>query len=265
MTELAIENVVAQTVALLTSYEFELKGYGAGELVSEWLHEYPASWLRLAVIEALYQGRYKVVSVEQILRSWLRRGNPKFHFNHEFESLICSKLPRSLATFENTTMLGSFSVDIMEYEYKTFVPFTIHPSSSFPMGETSPLSTEEWEKSSPASETDNTNNPNLKAETTDKQEKEAHPPVSPDLLEKKHHDLDQGKEETLTSPELMKKLTELAAEKETPLSDEQNKSLSASFISPIHQLTPRADPSQFYSRLKTVAHQSCCQKGKLKN
>jgi hypothetical protein len=86
--------------ALLTHYSFDLSGYNASELVNRWYTQYPVSWLHLAVIEALYQGRYKAISVQQILTFWQRRGQATYHFNMEFERLICSKFPQSLTELE---------------------------------------------------------------------------------------------------------------------------------------------------------------------
>ena len=77
---------------LLANYSFDLGRYTAAELVNQWLSSYPANWVLLAAIEALYQGRYKAKSVEQILTIWMRRQQPLYHFNYEFERLICSKL-----------------------------------------------------------------------------------------------------------------------------------------------------------------------------
>ncbi len=82
--------------ALLVHYSFDLSGYSASELINRWQVQYPIDWLHLAVIEALYQGRYKGISVQQILAFWLRRGQATYHFNMEFERLICSKFPESL-------------------------------------------------------------------------------------------------------------------------------------------------------------------------
>jgi hypothetical protein len=81
---------------LLENYGFELDGETSPTLVARWLDEYDASWIRLAIIEALYLGRYKAISVEHILNLWYGRGQPKFHFTHEFEQLICHRLPKSL-------------------------------------------------------------------------------------------------------------------------------------------------------------------------
>ncbi|MBC6418790.1 MAG: hypothetical protein GDA44_08360 [Prochloron sp. SP5CPC1] len=94
MTELTYDSAVAHTVALLNHYGFDMKGYSAEELIAEWLTVYTAIWIRLAAIEALYQGRYKAISVEQILNCWKRRGSPHFHFNGDFERLISRNLPR---------------------------------------------------------------------------------------------------------------------------------------------------------------------------
>ncbi|NEO86219.1 MAG: hypothetical protein F6J87_18470 [Spirulina sp. SIO3F2] len=90
---------VAQAIALLSHYGFDTKPYTAAERVGHWLDDYEANWIRFAIIEALYQGRYKSISVEHILSMWLRRGQPSQHFNGDFERIICRKLP---AWFQNT-------------------------------------------------------------------------------------------------------------------------------------------------------------------
>lgn len=91
------DSALACAEALLLHYGFEMGGYKAEELVAKWHNDYQANWVRLGVIEALYQGRYKSISVEQILASWNRRGQVMHHFNHEFERLICRKFPQNLA------------------------------------------------------------------------------------------------------------------------------------------------------------------------
>jgi hypothetical protein len=82
---------------LLHHYSFELAGYPVVQQVAIWLEYYPADWLPLAIIEALHQGRYKAISVEQILNLWERRDHPVYHFNHEFERLICGNLPHPVS------------------------------------------------------------------------------------------------------------------------------------------------------------------------
>ncbi|MBN3872964.1 MULTISPECIES: hypothetical protein [unclassified Nostoc] len=85
-------------IALLINYSFDLSGYSANELVERWQTQFPLNWLHLAVIEALYQGRYKGVSVQQILVFWQRRDQATYHFNMEFERMICSKFPQRLTS-----------------------------------------------------------------------------------------------------------------------------------------------------------------------
>ncbi|MCT7975806.1 hypothetical protein [Laspinema olomoucense] len=94
MNKAAHDTVSESAAALLTHYSFDLGGYSTGELIAEWLLEYPAAWVRLATIEALYQGRYKAVSVTHILACWKRRNQALYHFNHEFERLVSSQLPK---------------------------------------------------------------------------------------------------------------------------------------------------------------------------
>lgn len=84
-------------VDLLIHYGFDLGGERAQQLVDRWRATYSAIWVRWAIIEALYQGRYKAISVEQILQLWQRRQQPCYHFNYEFERLVCNKFPRDLS------------------------------------------------------------------------------------------------------------------------------------------------------------------------
>ena len=103
MTEVAA--ISAQVAALLVHYGFDLGGKKAEKLAGEWLTKYPSHWLRLAVIEALYQGRYKAVSVGQILSMWQRLSQPIYHFNGEFERLVCSNFPQD-STWESDVTLS---------------------------------------------------------------------------------------------------------------------------------------------------------------
>jgi hypothetical protein len=108
MTGLVKQSTAINTINLLAHYSFDLGGYTAIELVEHWSSQYPAAWLQAAVVEALYQGRYKAVSVDQILTFWHRRGEPRYHFSHEFERIICSKLPKSL-TGKTDALIGEWS------------------------------------------------------------------------------------------------------------------------------------------------------------
>ncbi|CCQ69774.1 hypothetical protein CWATWH0402_4877 [Crocosphaera watsonii WH 0402] len=81
-----------QIKALLTRYGFETKQIAISELVENWAAYYSVYWIRLAILEALYQGRYKAISVEHILDLWKRLGQPTYHFTHEFERFITGNL-----------------------------------------------------------------------------------------------------------------------------------------------------------------------------
>ena len=85
--------VVREAIALLGYYGFDLAGEAAELFVERALKQVRADWLRLAILEALYQGRYKGISVQQLLELWQRRGMPVQHFNGEFERLMCGSLP----------------------------------------------------------------------------------------------------------------------------------------------------------------------------
>jgi hypothetical protein len=75
-------------IALLQHYSFDLGGYTIRDLTRAWA-DFRPEWVRQAVIEALFQGRYKAVSVTQILYLWERKGEPSYRHNHEFERLVC--------------------------------------------------------------------------------------------------------------------------------------------------------------------------------
>jgi hypothetical protein len=87
----AIEGAVMNAaIALLQRYNFDLGNQCLEDLLSYW-REYDPNWVKMAVIECLYRGRYKAVSVSQVLQGWLRRQQPYCQFNSEFERLICQE------------------------------------------------------------------------------------------------------------------------------------------------------------------------------
>jgi hypothetical protein len=97
----------SETFDLLAYYSFDADRFPQAptkiKVLDCWLKTYPESWVRLALIESLYQGRYKVFCVEQLLAHWHRRGYPVFHFNHEFEDLVCHDVPRNMGQAEIST------------------------------------------------------------------------------------------------------------------------------------------------------------------
>ena len=126
MLTTASQSSAELAIALLTHYSFDLNGYTANELMNRWQTEYPVKWLHLAVVEALYKGRYKGISVQQILVFWQRRGQVIYHFNMEFERLICSKFPESL-TEVDTPVLPPLKPKIPSESPLIHQPVTANP------------------------------------------------------------------------------------------------------------------------------------------
>ena len=98
MTDQSLEQktIINEIETLLIYYSFETKESGYDALIHNWLTLYSPHWIRLAVLEALYLGRYKIVSIEQILVYWLKKGNYNLRFNHDFECLICRNIAKKL-------------------------------------------------------------------------------------------------------------------------------------------------------------------------
>ena len=87
-----LEREAQQAITLIKSFSLELEHYSPESQVLYWLKQYRAAWIRDAIIEAVYQGRYKVISVEHILSLWQRRGQPVCHFTSGFEQVISAQL-----------------------------------------------------------------------------------------------------------------------------------------------------------------------------
>ncbi len=92
---LSDENVM---VALITHYGFDLGGRSARAIVRSWRSKYDPSFLPLAVVESLHLGRYKAVSIEQVLNGWQRRGEPIEHFSPEFAEMVSGSAALALMT-----------------------------------------------------------------------------------------------------------------------------------------------------------------------
>jgi hypothetical protein len=221
MTEV-IQNIeVDQAAALLTYYGFEMRGYTATELLSYWLQHYQAIWVRYAVVEALYQGRYKAVSVEQILNFWFRRGNPNFHFNYEFERLICRQLPRYSVVLPDEVLLA------LQAQSPPLAPTPEEYSPSIFL----PLESEEAIASPIISESESESIlvqiPATESET----------------------EVSQLTPEVAIFTEILVDLSPQNLSKQIP-----NDSLSDVLHPQIHQFIPESDASEFYLKLKNIVN-----------
>jgi hypothetical protein len=97
------EAAIAIAVSLLFHY-FELDIPSARGMAHMWAQRYPIEWISPAVLESLYQGRYRAVSVEQILGIWKRRNTPISHYPSEFARMFASipPLPDKVAILTQT-------------------------------------------------------------------------------------------------------------------------------------------------------------------
>ena len=114
MTELTKNPVLSDSAALLLGYGFDLGGFEVEELVSYWSSYYPPHWLRAAILEALHQGRYKAISVGQILVIWRRRGQPLPHYSYEFERAVSTRFPASRRSSSALAMASPASTALNE-------------------------------------------------------------------------------------------------------------------------------------------------------
>jgi hypothetical protein len=86
------KNPADSTFILLSNYSFETTDANLNDLIFWWLSLYPSKWVVAAIVEAIYQGRYKVESVSRILNAWSMRGYPVHHFDYDFADVVCKKL-----------------------------------------------------------------------------------------------------------------------------------------------------------------------------
>jgi hypothetical protein len=61
--------------------------------LANWSQKYDSAWILKAIVESLYRGRYKLVSVDNILKDWQRIGKPRYNFTPEYEREILQKIP----------------------------------------------------------------------------------------------------------------------------------------------------------------------------
>lgn len=250
MTEMTKDINLNQVAILLSRYQFEMKSNNIQELLEQWKLKYPVRWIRLGVVEALYQGRYKVISVEHILSLWLRRGHPTFHFNHEFERMICNH------------MLGSMVINHLDIaqrrQAQTALPRFYQQSAV-----SSTASNQEIENNLAVNLTENLQS-STSVETQDGNansfEQELDFDISdeePTLIE--NDSVDTSVTQLTNVKELFAQLMSeghLSESTMTPqdfkIKAEQQTMLDHS----IHEFTPHLDDSALYSKLKAVLQQS---------
>jgi hypothetical protein len=249
----SLETTADLAVALLTHYSFDLSGYTASELVDHWKKIYPNHWLHLAVIEALYQGRYKAVSAQQILTLWQRRGHTTYHFNMEFERLICSKFPQSLTAMPKPA-LPSAPQQVQPQESKNFKSIEKVNNASTTA---KPEASNNYQYKDTTELSKNNQVSFVKTETYE--QKQALVPIAKQTEEDEKESLYLGASQSLpispSSTLTLERLERLESFSSSSLSEKQTKLLSASVNrSPIGQFSPdKSERSEsFTNKLKVL-------------
>jgi hypothetical protein len=225
-----------QAKLLLEEYCFDLSGFHAGELVAIWQERLEAepSWIRAAVLEALYQGRYKAFSVEQILQGWKRRGHPVRHFNSEFERVVFGPIDPTISKYAAMTTFSPS--ELMAPQPESREP---QPSSGEAENAIAPSPPAHTASESTADEVPTSASPSF--ELTPKQEpmEDLTPPAPTDP--------------TSAPSSTSEKASAIAA-----LIDTHPPHHSAIFSqpTPIRKFVPQSDDPEFYHRLQSVAKRS---------
>jgi hypothetical protein len=79
-------------VILLTHYRFDLDSSSVETVAMTLVKKYDLQWIIWAIVEAIYQQRYKSVSVVRMLELWLQRGRTNYHFSGDYERSILQVL-----------------------------------------------------------------------------------------------------------------------------------------------------------------------------
>ncbi|MBE9102823.1 hypothetical protein [Vacuolonema iberomarrocanum] len=257
MTELLNDPVVWVAADLLDRYGFERGAFSAEQLIGYWLRSYPAEWIRSAVLEALYQGRYKSVSVGQILAIWKRRGQPLYHYSFEFERMICGTLAR-IPTMEAPPAEQTAPPAAIE-DAPPAIAMDAPQDNPAPQAETTAASRlEEMPSSEPAME--------LSTETIAPFE-ESSDGAPMDLVPRRSERLAPDGDDTWLEATIIKPAEEMG-DRPIPLAPSPASNDDFAFLSassnwtqpdlirpPIHQFIPDNEGSLFYEKLRAVAHE----------
>jgi hypothetical protein len=105
---------------VIKTYGLALDEQQVEAMLVTWSKTYDSAWIIKAIVESLYRGRYKLVSVDNILKDWQRIGKPRYNFTPEYEREIFQKIPslddrpdwESLSVASGTKSASADSIDI---------------------------------------------------------------------------------------------------------------------------------------------------------
>jgi hypothetical protein len=78
---------------IIKIYGLSVDDHQIESILVTWFQKYDPAWITKALVETLYRGRYKLVSVDNILKDWQRIGKPRYNFTPEYEREILAKIP----------------------------------------------------------------------------------------------------------------------------------------------------------------------------
>jgi len=94
-------------IRVIDLYGLELDGHQVDTPIDTWLQTYDPTWIVKAIVESLYRGRYKIKSIDNILKDWQRLGKPRYNFTPEYERGILRNLPEQTDLLATPTPLTS--------------------------------------------------------------------------------------------------------------------------------------------------------------
>lgn len=94
-------------IRVITLYGLELDGHQVDTPIDTWFQIYDPTWIVKAIVESLYRGRYKIKSIDNILKDWQRLGKPRYGYTPEYERGILRNLPEQSDILATPTPLTS--------------------------------------------------------------------------------------------------------------------------------------------------------------
>jgi hypothetical protein len=185
------------------------------KLLDRWQRIYPTQWICWALIESIYQGRYKTYCVEQILALWLRRGEPLYHFNPEFEAMICHKVPQRVESSPVRDKQAALPSPVAVEE--SVIPSALSEESSEHLSESAPL--------------DDT----------------AEPLISESIAQEREVDWTDAFEQPVKQTREFDLVSVLSRHQLLPLTFDRIG------LEPIHRFMPEAEPVEFCEKLAAIA------------
>lgn len=105
-------------VMFMERYRFDLDQLRGDAWVRSWEQRFPGLWVIPAVVEALYQGRYKAASVEQLLKMWRERNCPRLSFSLEFARKVWPEVTEQVQKVLAQT--GPSALQLRRWQFQAF-------------------------------------------------------------------------------------------------------------------------------------------------